>query len=564
MRRRKVFLFLLLAVFTLGMVSCGKKDEDKVEGTALVATVEDTEKKENNTDGDTDKTDASSDTNGEGTASGSDASSDTKDEGTASGSNVSSDGKSEGTTAGADVSSDTPEGDNAAGGMNGVTGGMEGQPVPGGMGSMEGMTREDFLTMMAQFGGFDGMSEEEQKATAEAIMAMSDEEFAAMMTGLQNGDMSALGGMAGDETGGMAALMKLEGVKAERPVLPADSKEFSQELCKNALAICTGHSKSGEAQIFTDIGFEVLSQKNYDKANSDSSHTSAYTVAKGRAEIGGEMKDLIVVAIRGTNAGEWYSNFNFSNSRSDETVYSENFLESAGLISMELLPIFIENPDTPVLICGHSRGAAVGNLLGMLLNETRGIENVYCYTYATPTTYRGEEPKAGCENIFNIINPCDVVPLLPVSGWGFYRVGNDIILPNDPNEAVRLAESIGTFAKVAPTISQYYNERHSLTSPGLSEEGMTAYEVMLAFASTLTRQTTPENGGVTLTDLYGFIAANPVAVSASDLMPLLEKLQKVIGMDGSFGTELLAQHMPAVYLQLMEAQFAYWESSPTK
>lgn len=553
MKKRKIVGLFLLMMLALMLAACGKKDDGKVEGTALVAP----DKREQ--DDLSDEGQSAGNVSGNGQNEGSSASANGQDSGAApeSGQNPDNAQGSE-TGDGQNAGGVTGTGSDGVGGQS-ATGGMAGG-MPGGMGGTDGMSREDFLTMMAQFGGFDGMSEEEQKATAEAIMTMSDEEFAAMMTGLQNGDMSVLanmgaGSMGDGEATGIAALMKLEGAVAERPVLPADSKEFSQELCKNALAICTGHTKSGEAQIFTDIGFEILSQKNYDKDNADPSHTSAYTVAKGRAEIGGEMKDLLIVAIRGTNAGEWYSNFNFSNSGSDDTVYSENFLESAGLISLELLPIFIENPDTPILVCGHSRGAAVANLLGMLLNETRGQENVYCYTYATPTTYRGEEPKEGCENIFNIINPCDVVPMLPVSGWGFYRVGNDIILPNDPTEAARLAQSVGTLAEVAPTISQYYNERHSLTSPGLSEDGMTAYEVMLAFASTLTMQTTPENGGVTLTDLYGFIAANPVATSVSDLMPLFEKLQKVIGMDGSFGTELLAQHMPSVYMQLMDAYF---------
>jgi len=81
-----------------------------------------------------------------------------------------------------------------------------------------------------------------------------------------------------------------------------------------------------------------------------------------------------------------------------------------------------ENPI--ILITGHSKGAAVSNVLAHKLNAGKitGLENlkgnsggdsenVYAYTFATPNV--GTDLGTSYTNIFNILNQYDMVPNYP-------------------------------------------------------------------------------------------------------------------------------------------------------
>lgn len=55
-------------------------------------------------------------------------------------------------------------------------------------------------------------------------------------------------------------------------------------------------------------------------------------------------------------------------------------------------------------------------------------EDVYAYTFATPAALRNV-PEKGFENIYNIMEPMDLVPQVLPADWGFGRYGNDLYLP---------------------------------------------------------------------------------------------------------------------------------------
>ena len=376
------------------------------------------------------------------------------------------------------------------------------------------------------------------------------------MSGMPVDQLKAMLGEDGSNISQFAAMYSSNGpVEVGELELPENTAEFSYTLAQQALTLCTGHQEKAQAQLLEMNGFEIVSQKNYNKEYNDDSHTCAYTVGKKTVEYRGQERPLLIVAIRGTNGAEWFSNFDYSESQDDDTtVYADNFLACAQAISVELVPVFMGNPGALVLICGHSRGAAAAALLGMLLNETKGSENVFCYTYATPNNYRGSEEKNNCENIFNIINPCDVVPMVPLSGLGYRRIGKDIILYGEPKEIDRISTSMNTLYMSAPSIKQYYEERHSLTNQGLSEDGMTAYEIMLALASTMTGVRTDKNGGLNLKDLQDMMAKTPTS-AMSDFAPLFEVLGRAFS-SGDGGMTIFSQHMPAVYGKLMEIMFS--------
>lgn len=77
---------------------------------------------------------------------------------------------------------------------------------------------------------------------------------------------------------------------------------------------------------------------------------------------------------------------------------------------------------------GHSRGAAIANLLGKKFQDKKKELNIYksfTYTYATPTVVYNTEGNVDCPGVHNILNGDDIVPMLPLTSWGYHRYGVD-------------------------------------------------------------------------------------------------------------------------------------------
>ena len=315
-------------------------------------------------------------------------------------------------------------------------------------------------------------------------------------------------------------------------LLPADSSSMSADLARKLLTICTGGNESSNASLLREAGFQVVMSKHYEKGKNDKSHNSAFTVGK----LNWNGKNYYAIVIRGTSGGEWYSNFDFAPSHSDDTEYAENFLLAAQDVYLSIKNIVNTDKTAKFIICGHSRGAATANLLGVLLDEVCDPGNVYVYTYATPNTVRGEMAKKEYKNIFNFINDNDVVTRMPLKEHGFSRAGTDIKLSTTPSGNA-LLNNIGTLAQIAPTINAYYTEKHSTEHAGLSEDGMTVYELMCVFASILA------GDGASTVDLD---AISP----DSDLYPFVS----LINGQGSDLTLILVgvEHLPTRYQSLMK------------
>ncbi len=351
----------------------------------------------------------------------------------------------------------------------------------------------------------------------------------------------------------MYASSMAESVGVESIDLPASEAELSLTLAKEALTLCSGGTKVGQAEVLMNSGFEVILQSEYDKASDDISHTCAFSVGRKDIEYNGAAGELLVIAIRGTSGSEWFSNFDYADSRSDNSDFAENFLQAAQAINIKLIPVLTAHPDALILVCGHSRGAAAANLLGMTLDDLYGSEGIFVYTFATPNTYRGSDENAGkYTNIFNFINPADVVTEVPLKAMGYKHIGTDIVLPCEPDAAQRVAEAMAVMAQMSPSIDAYYNNRYSLTGAGESDNGYTAYEIMQALASSLTGLRSDINGGMNLADIYSIIDSSSTG-SESEMAPLIELLSRIVGKDGSFGVKIFMQHMPATYTALIDA-----------
>ena len=322
--------------------------------------------------------------------------------------------------------------------------------------------------------------------------------------------------------------------------LPASSSKFSAELALQALTLCSGHTKEKEGELFSEAGLKVVIQNGYGKDSDDLSHTCAYTVGKGEVTLGGKKRTVFAVAIRGTEGGEWYSDFDFAPSHSDEALFAENFLFAAEEVFSGISGVLKSTAEPVILVCGHSRGAACANILGLLLDSRYGKENVYVYTFATPATRRGEQISNDCDNIFNVINSGDIVTALPLAAWGFSRFGKDILLSADDAAEKRVSECISVLLTLAPTVSSYYGDRHSLTSAGLSEDGITPFDLIVALLGQIGKVSEVESIPIYLIS------------SDSDLYPLLKLAERGAEDHGALFAAMLTEHLPGTYFHMIK------------
>ena len=156
---------------------------------------------------------------------------------------------------------------------------------------------------------------------------------------------------------------------------------------------------------------------------------------------------IIAVIVRGTPGnGEWLSNLNVADTlqNSDQETH-EGFKAGALQVLRALRSYVYDNgidlDKARVLIAGHSRGAAVSNILGARLDDglttdagTLSPDSVYTFTFESPNATRASNRSdAKYGNIFNIVNPEDVVIKVPLGEWGYGRYGNDLALPSRSN-----------------------------------------------------------------------------------------------------------------------------------
>ncbi|MCR5809277.1 MAG: InlB B-repeat-containing protein [Clostridiales bacterium] len=102
-----------------------------------------------------------------------------------------------------------------------------------------------------------------------------------------------------------------------------------------------------------------------------------------------------------------------------KTYYFDGFIAPA--LSAE------EEASVAYWLTGHSRGAAVANLMASYLVDEG--EEVFAYTFAAPyNTANTEASAAKYDCIFNLVNSNDFVPTLPMPEWGFTRYGKTALV----------------------------------------------------------------------------------------------------------------------------------------
>ncbi len=142
---------------------------------------------------------------------------------------------------------------------------------------------------------------------------------------------------------------------------------------------------------------------------------------------------LIAVAVRGGEyEREWASNFKigasgnhegFSEARDIVLAFLENYIKEQGI-----------SGDIKLWITGYSRAAATANMTAGAIDNGNidlddcnlELKDVFAYTFETPAgVVEAGARDSKYNNIFNIININDPVPMVAPSDWGFMRYGVD-------------------------------------------------------------------------------------------------------------------------------------------
>lgn len=175
-------------------------------------------------------------------------------------------------------------------------------------------------------------------------------------------------------------------------------------------------------------------------------HVTDVTFGHRRVKYNGQFKEIIAVVVRGTQPDsieEWSSNFDIGCDsiyegnrlipRNEDWKVKENHMgfDIAATRVIKLLDEYLSQTreldhsvKKALWITGHSRGAAISNIVGSRLDSKY---ETFVYTFATPrTTTVSEEVAKSHKSIFNIINSDDIIPDMPLAFWGFRHYGNDI------------------------------------------------------------------------------------------------------------------------------------------
>ena len=137
----------------------------------------------------------------------------------------------------------------------------------------------------------------------------------------------------------------------------------------------------------------------------------------GKKKIG--KKTVVAVILQGTASNdEWKSNLRLGDSLLNLPTVHAGFNATEKAVHKKLNTFLKTNKlkkgSVAFWVTGHSRGAAVANIMAKRLSDTYGKSNVYAYTFASPKVVKvSTKTTKKYSNIFNYVNPDDVVTRIP-------------------------------------------------------------------------------------------------------------------------------------------------------
>ncbi|MCR5495000.1 MAG: hypothetical protein K6F15_05125 [Treponema sp.] len=287
---------------------------------------------------------------------------------------------------------------------------------------------------------------------------------------------------------------------------------------------------------FSDATDYTLSGSDYTEDKCD---LTEFVISHKNVTYNQENYEIFLLAVQGTNstAEQWLSNFdtgsdssNYYTKTGSHSAWTDKKAHKGFSVAAERVNTIVQQYITDkctsgakkiIFLTGHSRGAAIVNLLGAKYESSGSFEKTFTYSFATPRTTT--DTSTTCKTVFNILNKDDAIVTMPSAAWGFTRYGTDkalsveadsnlllrwyYLLSKDRAESIGFYESAGandpsfenSFAKIASSRSAFYditsssedyfemsfssneNAQNFLTQ--LTNEGLTVYANLSITAS---------------------------------------------------------------------------------
>ena len=345
-----------------------------------------------------------------------------------------------------------------------------------------------------------------------------------------------------------------------------NARQMSTDLAKASVIIADTAYKGKDAiaTLMKNMGYMPL-----DNSTSYERETSiyfndvvAFTVAYCDVTYQGEAYRLYCVPIRGTGANsEWYSNFNIGASGDHEGFYKAA-KEVYGKITFELINDSYDPEHSIVWLTGHSRGAAVSNIVAGMLNEASACclpEHIFAYTFACPSVSKNS---VAYENIYNFNNPGDMITAVPLEEWGYDRNGTTVELPLSQIDNLRQrfrAEEGEEYCSATSTTDYVTILSSAIPTEDSAQEP--AKKLMLLLAGYAL-------GGRTETSIWDLVAYSGYTVASSELTDIIQaatsipglssKLAELTGVDA--GVIAFANEYWQTVQSMTEEQFAQFRA----
>ncbi|MBQ6438584.1 MAG: leucine-rich repeat protein [Mogibacterium sp.] len=218
------------------------------------------------------------------------------------------------------------------------------------------------------------------------------------------------------------------------------------DVAKVAVGLASAaYKKSNIQSALTALECGSMTFYNYGrKATFTDNDFTGFSIGRKRVYDESDVYTIYFVTVRGTPASaEWFSDFNLGTSgkhtgfhRAEDEIYDvleKDFFASDGS----------DASHRKFLVTGHSRGAAVANILAAALSNSgyANASNVFGYTYACPAV--SKTANASMNNIYNFNYAGDLVPAVPPEKWGYGRNGHTYDLVMDSNALTQFKRVFG-------------------------------------------------------------------------------------------------------------------------